>query len=71
MKDKYFYVIYDLYDDIKFLCNNTDEFISLTGFPKRNINNRFIKNFNKGHNYISIIIDDRFYKCYRYLKDEI
>lgn len=71
MQDNYFYVVYDIYDNLKFICNNKLEFSNLTGVLTEHVNTRFKKSFNKGLNYISVIIDDRFYKCYRYLKDEI
>lgn len=71
MKNNYFFVIYDLYDNIKFLCNNVDEFCSLTGILSKHVNTRYRQNYQKGFNYISVVIDEKFYKCYRYLKDEI
>lgn len=71
MQNSYFYVIYDLYDDVKFLCNNDIEFISLTKLRIKDTNYKFKKNYRYGKKYISVVIDDKFYKVYRYLKDEI
>ncbi len=70
MQDNYFYVVYDIYDDVKFICNNRNELSSLTGFRIDTINYRFKISKNKGKNFITTIIDDRYYKIYRYLNGE-
>lgn len=70
MQDNYFYVVYDIYDDVKFICNNKIELSKLTGILTSDINTRFKINRNRGKNFITTIIDDRFYKVYRYINGE-